>query len=304
MGLPKRLYQGDYIMNKTKNELTQFNIDFPVNYSPARIDFKGYEEFKAQVDQIHAQAQEYGVTLDNLKEAKSIRAKLNAARKKTNQRKIEIVKQVDKPVNEFKEKIKDLLAEIDESSEIISAQIKEYEEQARKERRKKRLEHIKAMCELANIDPGKIEYQPSWDNKSYSNTKFETEVDQQIALIKERQSQIAEAITTVTQRADKLGLPAEHWIHELKTCSLPDVLSEMDEYKEDLENIANQQKKTKAREAEKLKQVGDRYIDPDTGEVKDKIFSLKLKVKGTSWQLKQLQSFLKENGIEYEGLEG
>lgn len=291
-------------MNKTKNELTQFNIDFPVNYSPARIDFKGYEEFKAQVDQIHAQAQEYGVTLDNLKEAKSIRAKLNAARKKTNQRKIEIVKQVDKPVNEFKEKIKDLLAEIDESSEILNTQIKEYEEQARKERRKKRLEHIKAMCELANIDPGKIEYQPSWDNKSYSNTKFETEVDQQIALIKERQSQIAEAITTVTQRADKLGLPAEHWIHELKTCSLPDVLSEMDEYKEDLENIANQQKKTKAREAENLKQVGDRYIDPDTGEVKDKIFSLKLKVKGTSWQLKQLQSFLKENGIEYEGLEG
>lgn len=291
-------------MNKTKNELTQFNIDFPVNYSPARIDFKGYEEFKAQVDQIHAQAQEYGVTLDNLKEAKSIRAKLNAARKKTNQRKIEIVKQVDKPVNEFKEKIKDLLAEIDESSEILNTQIKEYEEQARKERREKRLEHIKAMCELANIDPGKIEYQPSWDNKSYSNTKFETEVDQQIALIKERQSQIAEAITTVTQRADKLGLPAEHWIHELKTCSLPDVLSEMDEYKEDLENIANQQKKTKAREAENLKQVGDRYIDPDTGEVKDKIFSLKLKVKGTSWQLKQLQSFLKENGIEYEGLEG
>lgn len=304
MGLPKRLYQGDYIMNKTKNELTQFNIDFPVNYSPARIDFKGYEEFKAQVDQIHAQAQEYGVTLDNLKEAKSIRAKLNAARKKTNQRKIEIVKQVDKPVNEFKEKIKDLLAEIDESSEILNTQIKEYEERARKERREKRLEHIKAMCELANIDPGKIEYQPSWDNKSYSNTKFETEVDQQIALIKERQSQIAEAITTVTQRADKLGLPAEHWIHELKTCSLPDVLSEMDEYKEDLENIANQQKKTKAREAENLKQVGDRYIDPDTGEVKDKIFSLKLKVKGTSWQLKQLQSFLKENGIEYEGLEG
>lgn len=291
-------------MNKTKNELTQFNIDFPVNYSPARIDFKGYEEFKAQVDQIHAQAQEYGVTLDNLKEAKSIRAKLNAARKKTNQRKIEIVKQVDKPVNEFKEKIKDLLAEIDESSEILNTQIKEYEERARKERREKRLEHIKAMCELANIDPGKIEYQPSWDNKSYSNTKFETEVDQQIALIKERQSQIAEAITTVTQRADKLGLPAEHWIHELKTCSLPDVLSEMDEYKEDLENIANQQKKTKAREAENLKQVGDRYIDPDTGEVKDKIFSLKLKVKGTSWQLKQLQSFLKENGIEYEGLEG
>ena len=304
MGLPKRLYQGDYIMNKTKNELTQFNIDFPVNYSPARIDFKGYEEFKAQVDQIHAQAQEYGVTPDNLKEAKAIRAKLNAARKKTNQRKIEIVKQVDKPVNEFKEKIKELLAEIDESSEILNTQIKEYEEQARKERRNKRLEHIKAMCELANIDPDKLEYQPSWDNKTYSNTKFETEVDQQIALIKERQSQIAEAITTVTQRADKLGLPSEHWVHELKTRSLPDVLNEMDQYKEDLTSISKQQQKTKVQEAKSLKQVGDRYIDPDTGEVKDKVITLKLEVKGTSWQMNQLHSFLKDNGIQYRGLEG
>ena len=66
-------------MNNNTKELTQFNIDFPVNYSPAQIDFKGYEEFKAQVDQIHAQAQEYGVTLDNLKEAKSIRAKIGRA---------------------------------------------------------------------------------------------------------------------------------------------------------------------------------------------------------------------------------
>lgn len=291
-------------MNKTKNELTQFNIDFPVNYSPAQIDFKGYEEFKTQVDQIHAQAQEYGVTPDNLKEAKAIRAKLNAARKKTNQRKIEIVKQVDKPVNEFKEKLKALLAEIDESSEIISAQIKEYEEQARKERRKKRLEHIKAMCELANIDPGKIEYQPSWDNKSYSNTKFETEVDQQIALIKERQSQIADNIKIISEEAEKLGLPADHWIKALDDYSLSDVLDGMEEYKNDLDAVSKAQKEAKLNRLNNLKKQGNKYVDPETGEIKDKIFSLKLKVKGTSWQLKQLQSFLKDNGIEYEGLEG
>lgn len=290
--------------NQVKNELIEFNPDFPVNYAPAQIDFKGFKDFQAQVNQIHAQAEKYGVTPDNLKEAKAIRAKLNSAKKKINQRKIEIVKHVDQPVKDFKDKIKLLLNEVDESSELIDSQIKEYEELARKKRREDNLKHIKAMCELANIDPDKIEYQPSWDNKTYSKNKFENEVDQQIALIKERQSQIAEAITTVTQRADKLGLPSEHWVHELKTRSLPDVLNEMDQYKEDLTSISKQQQKTKVQEAESLKQVGDRYIDPDTGEIKDKVITIKLEVKGTGWQMKQLQSFLKDNGIEYQGLEG
>lgn len=290
--------------NQVKNKLIEFNPDFPVNYAPAQIDFKGFEDFQAQVHQIHAQAEEYGVTPDNLKEAKAIRAKLNNAKKKINQRKIEIVKHVEQPVKDFKDKIKLLLNEVDESSELVDSQIKEYEELARKKRREDNLKHIKAMCELANIDPDKIEYQPSWDNKTYSKNKFENEVDQQIALIKERQSQIAEAITTVTQRADKLGLPSEHWVHELKTRSLPDVLNEMDQYKEDLTSISKQQQKTKVQEAESLKQVGDRYIDPDTGEVKDKVITLKLEVKGTSWQMNQLHSFLKDNGIQYRGLEG
>lgn len=290
--------------NQVKNKLIEFNPDFPVNYAPAQIDFKGFEDFQAQVHQIHAQAEEYGVTPDNLKEAKAIRAKLNSAKKKINQRKIEIVKHVEQPVKDFKDKIKLLLNEVDESSELVDSQIKEYEELARKKRREDNLKHIKAMCELANIDPDKIEYQPSWDNKTYSKNKFENEVDQQIALIKERQSQIAEAITTVTQRADKLGLPSEHWVHELKTRSLPDVLNEMDQYKEDLTSISKQQQKTKVQEAESLKQVGDRYIDPDTGEVKDKVITLKLEVKGTSLQMNQLHSFLKDNGIQYRGLEG
>ena len=290
--------------NQVKNKLIEFNPDFPVNYAPAQIDFKGFEDFQAQVHQIHAQAEEYGVTPNNLKEAKAIRAKLNSAKKKINQRKIEIVKHVEQPVKDFKDKIKLLLNEVDESSELVDSQIKEYEELARKKRREDNLKHIKAMCELANIDPDKIEYQPSWDNKTYSKNKFENEVDQQIALIKERQSQIAEAITTVTQRADKLGLPSEHWVHELKTRSLPDVLNEMDQYKEDLTSISKQQQKTKVQEAESLKQVGDRYIDPDTGEVKDKVITLKLEVKGTSWQMNQLHSFLKDNGIQYRGLEG
>lgn len=290
--------------NQVKNELIEFNPDFPVNYAPAQIDFKGFEDFQAQVHMIHSQAEEFGVTPDNLKEAKAIRAKLNAAKKKINQRKIEIVKHVDKPVKDFKDKVKTLLNEVDESSSLIDSQIKEYEEMARKQRRENNLKHITAMCELASVDPDKIEYQPSWDNKSYSKNKFESEVDSQIAIIQERQNQLAEAITTVTQQAEKLGLPSKHWIHELKTRSLPDVLSEMDSYKTDLDDISKKQHETKIQEANDLKRVGDRYIDPDTGEVKEKVITLKLEISGTKWQIQQLHSYLRDNGIQYRGLEG
>lgn len=283
--------------------LDEKEVSFPVNFAPAQIDFTGYNKMKDRIDQLHESLEGYVVTKDNLKESKSTRAKLNKLKKAIKGRKVEIKKKAEAPIKAFNDKVESLVDEIDDSSSKISDGIKGFEDQEKQARHEKNLKHIEAICELAEVDPAKIKYQSSWDTKSYSKNKFEFEVDQQIALIQERQNQLAETITTVTQRADKLGLPAEHWIHELKTRSLPDVLSEMDEYKEDLENIANQQKKTKAREAENLKQVGDRYIDRDTGEVKEKVITVKLKIQGTKWQVTQLQRFLKDNAISYRGLE-
>ena len=99
-------------------------------------------------------------------------------------------------------------------------------------------------------------------------------------------------------------MPADHWIKELDKQPLSFVLNAMTEYKEDLDAVSKAQKETKLNELRDLKKQGDKYIDPETGEIKDKVISLKLEVKGTPWQMKQLQSFLKGNGIEYQGLEG
>ena len=77
----------------------------------------------------------------------------------------------------------------------------------------------------------------------------------------------------------------------------------MTEKKSDLEAVSKAQKETKLNELNSLKKQGNKYVDPKTGEVKDKIITLKLEVKGTKWQLKQLYSFIQDNGIEYQGLE-
>lgn len=284
--------------------LDEKEVSFPVNFAPAQIDFTGYNKMKDQIDQLHEGLENYDVTKENLKEAKSTRAKLNKLKKAIESRKVEIKKKAEAPIKDFNDKVESLVAEIDDSSSKISDGIKGFEDQEKQARHEKNLKHIKAICELAEVDPAKIKYQSSWDNKSYSKTKFETEVDQQIALIQQEQAQLADNIKIVSEKAEGLGLPADHWIKELDEQPLSFVLNAMTEYKEDLDAVSKAQKETKLNELRDLKKQGDKYIDPETGEIKDKVISLKLEVKGTPWQMKQLQSFLKGNGIEYQGLEG
>ena len=279
-------------------------VAFPVNFAPAQIDFSGYNQMKAQIDQLHDGLENYEVTKGNLKEAKSTRAKLNKLKKAIKGRKVEIKKKAEAPIKDFNDKVESLVAEIDDSSSKISDGIKGYEDQEKQARHEKNLKHIEAICELAEVDPAKIKYQSSWDNKSYSKTKFETEVDQQIAMIQQRQERFAENAQVITQKADELGLPAKHWTDQLSSKSLPVILNEMQDYKDDLTAISAKQKETKVKEAQEMKQAGDTYIDPDTGEIKEKVITLKLEVKGNEWQMNQLKSFLKDNAIEYRGLEG
>lgn len=283
--------------------LDENEVSFPVNFAPAQIDFSGYNQMKDQIDQLHDGLENYEVTKGNLKEAKSTRAKLNKLKKAIKGRKVEIKKKAEAPIKNFNDKVESLIDEIDDSSSKISDEIKVFEDQEKQARHKKNLKQIAAVCELAEIDPARIKYQSSWDNKSYSKNKFENEVDQQIALIQQEQAQLADNIKIVSEKAESLALPADHWIKELDNNPLSSVLNAMADYKEDLDAVSKAQKETKLNELNSLKKQGDKYVDLKTGEVKDKIIALKLEVKGTKWQLKQLYSFIQDNGIEYEGLE-
>lgn len=278
-------------------------VAFPVNFAPAQIDFSGYNQMKDQIDQLHESLENYDVTQDNLKDAKSTRAKLNKLKKAIKGHKVEIKKKAEAPVKDFNDKVESLIDEIDDSSTKISAGIKVFEDKEKQAKHEKNLKHIAAVCELAEIDPSKIKYQSSWDNKSYSQTKFETDVDQQIALIQQQQAQYADNVKIISEKANELALPADHWIKELDNKPLSEVLNAMTDYKNDLEAVSKAQKETKLDTLKNFKKQGDKYIDPSTGEIKEKIISIKMEVKGTKWQMEQLQSFLKDNGIEVHSLE-
>lgn len=284
-------------------ELRTIDIDeLPVRYKPAEIDFKGYEEMKTQIKELTGSLENYEVTPQNLKQAKYTRAKLNAFRKAINDRKLEITRQAEKPIRDFKDKVKVLMAEIDKSSTKIGDEIKIYEDKAKRERHQKNLEHIKAMCELAEVDANQIDYDSRWDNKTFSKNAFENAVDGQIAVRVQQKETYAQNVKAVSQEAEELALPVEHWLEELKIKPLADVLQAMYNYKADLNKIAKTQHETRIKEQKELVQKGDKLINPTTGEVKEKLSVIRLEVQGTRWQMEQLQSFLKDNGITYRGI--
>ncbi|MDE6491636.1 MAG: DUF1351 domain-containing protein [Lactobacillus sp.] len=290
-------------MTPATNELRTIDIDeLPVSYKPAEIEFKGYDDMKAQIDELTQSLKNYEVTPRNLKQAKYTRAKLNAFKKAINDRKLEITRQAERPIKDFRDKVKTLMVEIDKSSTKIGDEIKIYEDKAKRERHQKNLEHIKAMCELAEVDAKQIDYESRWDNKTFSKNAFENAVDSQIALLVHQKEAYAQNVRVVSQEAEKLALPADHWLEELKNKPLADVLKTMDNYKAELNKIAETQHKTKIKEQKELVKQGDKLINPTTGEVKEKLVTIRLEVEGTSWQMTKLEDFLIEKGITYRGI--
>lgn len=294
----------DWGTGSMNNELMVLDGNIPVTFTPGRADFKGYDAFKRRMVEINDEYKKIVVTPENLDYATEKLSKITSFRREANKRRISITNQLNKPGKDLKKQVDDLLALTDEAEKNLKDQIKFFTDKEKQERHQKRLARLQELCQLANINPEDIEWQKDWDIKNISNKRFDREVNEQIAMVQQRQDRFAENAQVITQKADELGLPAKHWTDQLSSKSLPVILNEMQDYKDDLTAISAKQKETKVKEAQEMKQAGDTYIDPDTGEIKEKVITLKLEVKGNEWQMNQLKSFLKDNAIEYRGLEG
>lgn len=238
------------------NDLIKFNDkQYGIKYSAAKIDFPEYEELKKNVDTLRDEFMKYDVTPDNLSSARATRAKLNKFAKAINSKKIEISKEADKPVLDFKASIKALVDESKEAADHINVQIKAYEAKAKQDRHEQNIKFITKICEQAGIETDSItddeNYDARWDNKSFSKAKFEKEVQEKIAEAKKLDEQFKINQKLVAKESDKLGLPAGHWLHLLANGTPVDqVLSQIDQYKKELNDIAQHQKEVRKKQAE------------------------------------------------------
>ena len=215
------------------NEIFKLNDnEYSLDYVPAELNFKEYPKLKAQVNSLSKEFSNWQVTTENIKESKEVRAKLRKLSKAWNDKKIAIVKVVDKPVKKFQDNIKELCNEVDSTASVIDEQIKAFEDKAKADKQEQHLKFIKKACEDAGVDPDKIEYDSKWDNKTFSNPKFETAVDQQISLLLERKKTHEADCTAIIEKANKQGLNADTYLQLFNSDKpLNEVLNQIDDDK-------------------------------------------------------------------------
>lgn len=105
------------------------NIDLPlVNYQVGIIYFD-LEDFKKSIQEINLITKQQELNINSVDEFYSLRAKLNNFGKKINDEKIKIKKEFNKPYTDFEKQIKECLILIDEASQHIDLQLKDFEKQ-------------------------------------------------------------------------------------------------------------------------------------------------------------------------------
>lgn len=153
-----------------------------------------FEELNAQLD---AQLEKYrGLTFtdDQMPEAKKTRAALNKVAKEINDRKIAVKKEFCEPYERFEAQAKVLIGKIKDVSGEIDAQVKDYEEQVKAEKRR-RIETWWAENGKHTVELEKI-WKDSWLNTTCSDEKWKRELEAE-------KVRISNDIYTLSLMADK-----------------------------------------------------------------------------------------------------
>lgn len=287
----------------TKDLIRFENEDFPISFKSAEVDFPGYQDLKAKVDELAKGWDIYVVTSKSYPYDKKTKAELNRIRKALNDRRKDITKQASQPIDEFTALIKGLDLEIKEAVDHINEGIKVFDEKARKDKHQQNLIRLGEIATEYGVALQKLEYNPKWDNKSTSWKTIEEEARQQFEAIVEQEKARKEAEQVIANKANEYTKPAmtaSPYLQMLDYKPLPDVLTQMDNDHKYLIEQAKQQEENRKKAVQALEKHGDKHIDAKTGEVVDKLHTVTLRFRGTKEQMTALSNFIKDWGIDYE----
>lgn len=157
---------------------------------PEVIGFN-YEEIKQGLIEKVEMYKTIVYTDKEIKQAKADKADLNRLKKALNDERIRREKEYMKPFAEFKEKVNDLIKIIDEPVGIIDAQVKEFEENKKREKRNLIIEYFKASGAPQWLELEQI-WIDKWLNATYSMKQVETDISEKLKEIKTNLDTIAE----------------------------------------------------------------------------------------------------------------
>ncbi|WP_081777935.1 DUF1351 domain-containing protein [Lachnobacterium bovis] len=143
---------------------------------PKKIEWN-YEELKAEIAEKAKTYETMVYTDDQIKLAKSDKAKLNHLKKALNDERIAREREYMKPFNEFQSQINEIISIIDKPVSIIDKQVKEYDQIKKREKAKKCLELFEELnCNYDWLDYSKVS-NPKWTNTTFTLKKVQEEIE-------------------------------------------------------------------------------------------------------------------------------
>ncbi len=225
-------------------------------------------------------------TDETIKNAKEDRAALNKFKERIDEARKDVKRRYLEPYNAFEEKVKKLLALIEEPAGAIDKQVKAYEENKKAEKKKQLEDYFTAMLgELNTLLTFEKVFNPKWLNATTNIKNAQIEIEQIVNKVKFD-------LQTIKDLKSEWELTLIDTY--LSTLDIAAALREKTRLEEQKKKISQVVETNKTIEAEPLQEEKTES---------DKIYTRKFWVKGTADQLRSLGQYMKNNGIEYGGIE-
>ncbi|EHO50684.1 DUF1351 domain-containing protein [Lentilactobacillus kisonensis] len=190
--------------------------EYTIDYQLPVITINNFDQLKTAVEAYANKYQGMAVTASTEKESKSSRAELRKLKQALDDKRKEIRKKYAEPYQRFADQIKDLEMTLDSSINPIDAGLKELEEQ----QRQLRLKHVNALiAEMApnyHVEPGEVEIDPTWLNKTTTKKKVTEGIADVMGYIKKQHDDLKTGISTITKYAQAYQIDPAGWIDQLK----------------------------------------------------------------------------------------
>lgn len=253
------------------------------------------EELKAEIAEKVKDYKNLVYTDNQIKDAKADRARLNKLVKALEDKRKEVKKECLQPYEKFESQIKEVIAIVNEPIALIDGQVKEYEEQKKKEKQ----EQIEKLFEEKNIfDWLKLEkiFDTKWLNATNSISKIESEIDEKVAKI--------DAEISTLQSLKEFSFEA---IETYKNClDLSLAIAEGQRLAEIQRRKEEAKKEEEARKEQAAIEKELPFNEPEVVQIENQqeqketpvIYTVSFKAKMTIEQSKALREFCKNSGIE------
>lgn len=245
-----------------------------VNMTPANVEVPNLDETVETVTAIVKKYADLPVASSTMRIAKSTRSNLNKLADQIKRTRIDTKKALLGNWDETEEKLKQLEESTKNASETINTQIKELEAKEKEDRREQINREIEKIADEYNFEASVNKFDDRWLNKSAKWKETEAAVREQFEDAKKERELHELRVSQVDAKAKELGIDSGGYIRLLHSEDLSFVLEKMEQDVKQREAELQARREAEAqmeqRHQEQLAeatQVGDKFIDNDTGEV-------------------------------------